>query len=308
MSSNKIDNPLFFGIRNVNSIETANLVTIGIPWDFSSSYRKGSAQAPDHIRQATTSDLYNPFSESLIDLREKFNLFDYGNINNSNLDAISCKDAVLKDLKSIYNRNAKCNFLFLGGDHLVTYFSVLSLVQSGFYNSKNVGIIYLDAHPDLYNDFEEDPYSHACVLRRILDDTKISPSNIFQVGIRASTPKQVKFANQNEISMISRKEFHRKGPEAIAQTINQSFNDTIDLVYLSIDMDILDPGIAPGLGNPEPGGLLTSELVDFIHSLSIPLHSFDIVEYNPKYDHSQITAFAAAKLIKETLPKIVLEE
>ncbi len=157
MSSDNTNNPLFFGIRNANSIETANLVTIGIPWDFSSSYRKGSAQAPDHIRQATASDLYNPFSESLIDLREKFNLFDYGNINNSNLDANSCKNAVMKELKSIYNRNTKCNFLFLGGDHLVTYFSVLSLVKSGFYNSENVGIIYLDAHPDLYNDFEGDP-------------------------------------------------------------------------------------------------------------------------------------------------------
>ncbi|MHA2303959.1 MAG: arginase family protein [Candidatus Hodarchaeales archaeon] len=215
---------------------------------------------------------------------------------------------VLNELNSIYKRNTKCNFLFLGGDHLVTYFSVCSLAKSGFYNNKNIGIIYLDAHPDLYDNFEGDPYSHACVLRRIIDDTNISPSNIVQVGIRASTPKQVKFANQNDISMISRKEFHRKGPERIAQTINQSFNDNIDLVYLSIDMDVLDPGIVPGLGNPEPGGLLTSEVVDFIHTLSVPLHSFDIVEYCPKYDHSQITAFAAAKLIKETLPKIVFSK
>ena len=293
--------PLFFGINNCN-LEQANLIAVGIPWDHSSSYRKGSSKAPDLIRQATTSALYNQFSETQIDLISKWQLFDYGNIENSNDDPLACQQAVLTSLKEIYSKNTTSSFLFFGGDHLITCFSFISLFKSGFYNNKNVGIIYLDAHPDLYNDYEGDKYSHACVLRRIIDETNIRTSNILQVGLRALTPKQIEYANQNRIKMISRKEFQTHGPEGTAQIAKEMFNKKVDSIYLSIDLDIFDPSFAPGIGNPEPGGLITTEIVDFLHGLSgLPLHAFDIVEYNPKFDNSQITAFLAAKLCRETL-------
>ncbi|MFX0084666.1 MAG: agmatinase [Candidatus Hodarchaeota archaeon] len=299
---NSIDKEsLFFGINNVE-IEHARLITVGIPWDHSSSYRKGSSEAPNYIRQATTSSLYNPFSEKNTDLKEQFQLYDYGNINNENANPLLYQKAVLSAINEIYSKNRTCYFLFLGGDHLSTYFSFSSLVESGFYSTENSGIIYLDAHPDLYDIYEGNKFSHACVLRRIIDETNINPSNIVQVGIRAVTPEQVEYAHNNGIKMVSRKEFQSSGPEGTAKVIRGIFDKNIDKIYLSVDMDVLDPSFAPGVGNPEPGGLITTEVIDFIHNISkLPLHSFDIVECCPKYDHSHVTAFIAAKTIKETL-------
>jgi len=97
-------------------------------------------------------------------------------------------------------------------------------------------------------------------------------------------------------------EFQEKGTAATAYLIEKRFLPTIDQIYLSIDLDILDPAFAPGLGNPEPGGLTTRNIINFIQELSnLPIFAFDIVELCPDYDQSNITAFAAAKIIKETL-------
>ncbi len=192
--------------------------------------------------------------------------------------------------------------LFLGGDHLTTYFSVCALTKLNAFSDKKIGILYLDSHPDLYNDYKGDPYSHACVLRRILDESLISPENICQVGIRAATPDQLEFIEKTGISMVSTDEILRKGIKSITGEITKMFKDSVDLVYLSIDLDVLDPAFVPGIGNPEPGGLSTAQLIQIIKNMnSLPVFSFDIVEYNPKYDNNQITAFTAAKIIKETL-------
>ena len=214
---------IFFGINNVE-IEQANLITIGIPWDNSSSYRKGSVEAPDYIRQATTSSLYNSFSERGADLRERIQLFDYGNIKNPNADPRICQKAVLNTLNEIYTKNKTSYFLFLGGDHLSTYFSFSSLVKSGFYPNEKVGIIYLDAHPDLYNIYEGKMYSHACVLRRIIDETNIDPCNIIQVGVRAVTAEQIEYADNNGIKIVSRKEFQLLGSEGTAKAVKEVFS------------------------------------------------------------------------------------
>ncbi|MFX0140930.1 MAG: arginase family protein, partial [Candidatus Hodarchaeota archaeon] len=162
--------------------------------------------------------------------------------------------------------------------------------------------IYLDSHPDLYHDYEGDKYSHACVVRRIIEETDIKPSNIVQVGIRAPTPEQVEYADDQGITIISTREFQNKGAAEIGTEITNLFQQKVDFLYLSIDLDVLDPAYAPGLGNPQPGGISTREIIDLIHGLSdLPLSAIDMVEFCPKYDYSNITAFVAAKLIQESL-------
>ncbi len=291
----------FFGIT-IKDIDEANLIALGVPWDASSSYRKGCAKAPKKIRQATSGELYNPYTEASINIEDKWQIFDAGDVEILNADASTTRKDVLATIKRNYNMKENLRFLFLGGDHLITYFSFYSLFEIGLFQENRVGIIYFDAHPDLYYQYKGNMYSHACVLRRIIDQTKINPKNIIQVGIRASTHEQEKFAKNAGITTITMNEFQRKGAAATAYLIEKKFVRTVDQIYLSIDLDILDPAFAPGLGNPEPGGLTTRETIDLIQKLSrLPIFAFDIVELCPTYDQSNVTAFAAAKIIKETL-------
>ncbi|MFX0126162.1 MAG: agmatinase [Candidatus Hodarchaeota archaeon] len=285
----------------IDDLDEANLIVLGIPWDDSSSFRKSPAIAPKIIRLATSGELYNPFTEKNVNIKEKWLIFDAGDVEISSNDVVNSRKEVLTTLTRICNAKKNPRFLFLGGDHLITYFSFYSLSEIGFFLGEKSGIIYLDAHPDLYYQYKGNLYSHACVLRRIIDQTKIDPKNIIQIGIRASTKEQREFTINSGIKTIYKNEFLEKKPEIIASLIQERFIE-VDRVYLSIDLDILDPAFAPGLGNPEPGGLTTRELVSLIQELSnVPICAFDVVEFSPTYDQSNITAFAAAKVIKETL-------
>ncbi|MHA1945519.1 MAG: agmatinase [Candidatus Hodarchaeales archaeon] len=298
--SYQIDPKTFFFGATCDSLVEANFAVVGIPWDISSSYRIGSAKAPAKIRAATTGELYNPYTEQGLNIQDKWKIFDCGDIKISTNKESEVKEQVVKTLEPLSGKIK--NFLFLGGDHLATYFSVCALTKLNAFSDKKIGIIYLDSHPDLYNDYKGDPYSHACVLRRILDESPISPENICQVGIRAATPDQLEFIEKTGISMVSTDEILRKGIKSITGEITEMFKDSVDLVYLSIDLDVLDPAFVPGIGNPEPGGLSTAQLIQIVKNMnSLPAFSFDIVEYNPNYDNNQITAFTAAKIIKETL-------
>ncbi|MHA2246947.1 MAG: agmatinase [Candidatus Hodarchaeales archaeon] len=299
-SSNKLKKS-FFG-ATTDDLDKANLITLGVPWDFSSSYRKGCAKAPKVIRQATTGELYNPYTETNVNIEDKWQIFDAGDVEVSTNDAMNTRKKVLTTLQRIYDMKKKPRFLFLGGDHLISYFCFYSLFEIGLFDDNRVGIIYLDAHPDLYYQYKGNLYSHACVLRRILDQTKINTKNIIQVGIRASTNEQQKLAENAGITTITANEIQRKGTEAITYLIEKELFKTVNQIYLSIDLDILDPAFAPGLGNPEPGGLTTREIIRLVQGFSrLPIFAFDVVELCPDYDQSNITAFAAAKLIKEIL-------
>ena len=299
-SSNKLKTP-FFG-ATTDDLNEANIITLGVPWDFSSSYRKGCAKAPEIIRQATSGELYNPYTETNVNIEDKWQIFDAGDVEVSTTDAINTRKKVVTTLKRIYDVKKNPRFLFLGGDHLITYFCFHSLSETELIQENRIGIIYLDAHPDLYYQYKGNMYSHACVLRRIIDQTKINPKNIIQVGIRASTNEQQKFAENAGITTITSNEIQRKGTAAITYLIEKELFKKVNKIYLSIDLDILDPAFAPGLGNPEPGGLTTREIIRLIQGLSrLPIFAFDVVELCPDHDQSNITAFAAAKVIKETL-------
>ncbi len=294
-------NSNFFGVT-VDNTDLANLIVVGVPWDASSSYRKGCSKAPERIRQATSGELYNYYTEKNVNLKGKWQIFDAGDVEISTDDASNTRKEVFTTLKRVYNVRKPPRFLFLGGDHLTTYFCFHSLSEMGLFQDDKIGIIYLDAHPDLYYHYKGNLYSHACILRRILDQTKINPKNIIQIGIRASTEEQRAFARNAGIETISTNELQREGPVTAANIIKETFSQAVDQIYLSIDLDILDPGFAPGLGNPEPAGLTTRDVINLIQELAnLPIFAFDIVELCPDYDQSNITAFVAAKLIKEIL-------
>jgi len=175
--------------------------------------------------------------------------------------------------------------IVLGGDHSIT----MPCFKAALKHYPNLRLLYFDAHPDLYPDYDGDPYSHACSTYHIANLDGMSGDRITQVGIRASTPAQQALAKQSGIETIYAWEV-----EGFSYRNN-------DPVYLSFDIDVLDPAHAPGCGNPVPGGISSRQAFEMIQSIRAPIVAMDLVEVNPLLDPQGITALAAARVIIECL-------
>jgi len=259
---------------------------LGIPFDEKSSYLKGAAKGPQAIREASTDKAINAWTESGINLEEETVIADLGDIN------------VLGSFEEVFSRIEKrvrgilekaAVPIILGGDHSISYPSVKAF--SGKY--ENLDILHFDAHPDLYGELYGDRYSHACPFARIMENG--FAENLVQVGIRATTGEHREMAKKYKVRMIEMKD--------IKEEIVLNFSNPL---YISVDIDALDPAFAPGVSHHEPGGLSTREVINMIHSLSAQVVGLDVVEVNPDRDGSGITASAAVKIIMETLGRIVL--
>ncbi|MDH5704161.1 MAG: agmatinase [Aigarchaeota archaeon] len=284
----------FFGLK-VEKLDLANLCVVGFPWDISSTFRKGSKAAPPVIRKITTAKFYDPFTEDGVDLTRIWRVYDYGDVEAAaSIDEM--RKSVYNVIRNLYNDELR--FLFLGGDHLITYFTLHALTQL---SKGNWALIYLDSHPDLEEEYEGDRYMHGSVVRRLVEETNLRPQSVVEVGIRSFLPPERKFADDAGIKIMSTVEFERLGASDAAKRVLKLLPKNVERIYLSIDLDILDPAYAPGLGYPEAGGISTRSLIDFIYGLKeLEIGAFDIVELCPQYDNSSITAIGAGKIILET--------
>jgi len=215
----------------------------------------------------------------LVNLAEAWSYLDLGDIEGKSFEDIV--SSVEGRISSIY-RGQK--FLFLGGDHSITYATFRGLRKA---SGQEFGLVYFDAHPDCYEIYDGNPYSHACTVRRLVEEGYVK--DVVMIGIRAATRQQMEFAREKGMKIFSVDEIDEI--------------DSMGRAYISFDIDVLDPAFAPGSSNPEPGGLSTRELIRLIKKLDLDLIAFDIVEVNPEFDHSGITCFAAAKIIREVLGK-----
>jgi len=251
------------------------IALLGIPYDEQSSYRKGSAKAPGLIREAWLSPSTNLYSEdgTLVDghLVE-----DFGDLEFGGGDFVeTAEQRVDEILKRGYRP------LILGGDHSITY-----PVIKAFANHERPTILQIDAHPDLYDSYEGNRLSHACPFARIMENGLAK--KLVQVGIRAITAPQ-----RPQVSRFN-VEVHEMA----------SLKDDLELdiagpLYISLDIDALDPAFAPGISHREPGGLSTRQVIRIIQSVRGDLIGADIVEFNPEVDVSGITGSLCAKLLKE---------
>jgi arginase len=251
---------------------------VGIPYDASSSWRRGAAAAPDEIRRALKSDAYNSWSESLIDVGSPDRLGDIGDLDVS--DVAHVRETIergIKDVISIGHRP-----LSLGGDHSITY----PIIRGFGPLFGQFTLLQIDAHPDLYTSFQDDRYSHACPFARIMEEGLVQ--RLVQVGIRAMTAEQRANADRFGVEVIDMRAWASGARPRIDGP-----------VYVSLDMDGLDPAFAPGVSHREPGGLTTREVISLIQSLQGPIVGADVVEFNPSEDVSGMTAPVSAKLVKE---------
>lgn len=257
------------------------ITLLGLPWDGSSSFERGAADAPPLIRAALRSPSSNAFNERGDDLSAPDVLADDGDLALSS-DAAGARHAIEEGVRRILACSRKP--LLLGGDHSVTY-PVLRAFRE---QAGTLTILHLDAHGDLYDEFEGDRFSHACPFARIMEE-KLAV-RLIQVGIRTLTPHQ-------------RVQSSRFGTEIIGagrwRDALPVIGSVVGPVYVSFDLDVLEPMLAPGVSHPEPGGLSVREVLELVTALRTDVVGADIVEYNPRKDVRDLTARVAAKFVKE---------
>ena len=258
------------------------LALIGIRSDANSSWRRGAADAPPLIREAIFCESSNPFTESFVELsRDAFH--DAGDVAGDGADTFPRIEAAISRL--LEDGYAPVS---LGGDHAITY----PIVRAFARRYRPLSILHFDAHPDLYDEFGGNRLSHACPFARIMEEGLVR--RLVQVGIRVSSPSLAKQAERFGVETIAMKDFR----DGLALEFEEP-------VYVTFDLDGLDPACAPGVSHREPGGLTTRQAVDVIQRLRGRIVGGDVVEFNPQMDASGMTAMVAAKIVKEIAARMV---
>lgn len=266
------------------TLPPGSVALLGVPLDANSSFLRGAAGAPQAIRAALHSPSTNLCTESGIDLCRESRWCDVGDLEVA--DSEGAFATITDTVTTLLQRDVRV--LSLGGDHSIT----LPILRAHGRVGRRPHVLHLDAHPDLYEDFEGNPHSHASPFARIMEEGLAA--RLVQVGIRTMNPHQ-------------RQQVERFGVEVVEM---RHWHDDMDLgfdapVYLSLDLDCLDPAFAPGVSHREPGGFSTRDVLRIIQGVRAPLVGADLVELNPAQDASGITARVAAKLLKEVAARLL---
>ena len=271
-------------LNNADNLKPGMVAVVGIPFDANSSFMQGAALAPARIRQLWSAGACNLCSESGIDLDAHADFIDLGDMDVTGESA--AMPTIERTADELLQHNAR--IISLGGDHAITY----PLLKSYAKKFDRLELLHLDAHPDLYDTYDGSRYSHASPFARIMEETLVS--RLVQIGIRTLNPHQKQQAERFGVEMIDMlnvqksRTLHFEGP-----------------LYLSIDLDVLDPAFAPGVSHHEPGGMSTRQVITLIQQLRVPIVGADIVEFNPNRDLTEITAMVAVKILKEVASRML---
>lgn len=271
-------------------IEESDAAIFGIPYDKGVSFRSGAKLAPDELRKITyTIDPTTERFESLEDMK----ILDLGNFTGENIPKIASK-IEMSISQCIKNKKL---FTMIGGDHSTTI-PVLQCVDKAVEGT--LGIIHLDSHFDLCDDMGGDIYSHGCTQRRAMELEHVEGlESIFFLGLRSIELQEHKFIQEKKMNIISAREIREIGTIETCKRVLDKMS-AFDNIYITVDIDCLDPAYAPGTGTPQFGGLNSRELLDMLYEFfKLPVIGFDIVEVAPPLESSSIALFAARKIVTE---------
>jgi len=272
------------------SMEDADVVIYGIPYDGGVSFRAGAKDGPRALREITYT--IAPTTERFENL-ESLKVLDLGDFESKDRDEVfhKAEEAAYQIVK------AGKLLTMVGGDHSTTI-PVLRGINRGL--EEPFGIIHIDSHFDLCNEMGGDKLSHGSTERRALDlENVIDTESIFFVGVRSIETEEYDFINKNKMNMLGAMDIRKYGVERALYQIKEKMK-RFNKIYITLDIDALDPAYAPGTGTPQFGGLDSRELLDLLYGLfELPVIGFDVVEVAPNLDSSKIAVFAARKIITE---------
>lgn len=273
-------------IKSKQNYEEAQAVIYGMPMDWTVSYRSGSRFGPGRIREASIGlEEYSPYLDRELD---DVNYFDAGDIPLPFGNAEKSLDLIAGFIRQLL-LNGKIP-VGMGGEHLVSW-PVMKTVAD---NYDNLAIIHMDAHTDLREEYEGEPLSHSTPIRKIAE--YIGPKNVYSFGIRSGMKEEFDWAKENGMQIHK---FEVLEPlKKVLPTLEGR------PVYVTIDIDVLDPAHAPGTGTVDCGGITSRELLASIHAIAnsgVNVVGFDLVEVAPIYDPSEQTVNTASKLLREMI-------
>ncbi|HEU4588204.1 MAG TPA: agmatinase [Gemmatimonadales bacterium] len=267
------------------SIQAGPVALVGLPYDGSSSFLRGAAEAPPLLRAALAAPSSNTWTESLRDLGHHDRIHDAGDV--SLPDGPGAREKIEAAIAELLDRGFRP--LSLGGDHSVTY-PILRAFRGRY---PRLTILHLDAHPDLYDELDGDRYSHACPFARIMEEGLAT--RLVQVGIRTMSGAQRPQAERFNVEVHDMRSWRDDTPLSLGT----------GPLYVSLDLDVLDPAFAPGISHYEPGGMSVRQVLHILQSLPPTIVGADLVEFNPRRDINGMTAMVGGKLMKELLDRML---
>lgn len=295
--------PSFMRLPVSHYLKGVDVAIAGVPFDSGTSFRSGARLGPRAIRAASLMLWgYNAVLE--VKPLDHLNVVDYGDLEVIPVDIRASMSGVTDQAEKILSQNA--TLIALGGDHSVS----LPLLRAHAAKYGELAVVHFDSHPDTWpEEFKGQPYSHGTPFIRAIEEGLIDTSAYLQVGLRGPTSSSHDLQDARKLGAITLPigQVFEMGIPAVIETIHNTVGARP--VYISLDIDAVDPAFAPGTGTPEVGGLSSYQMLQLVRGLvGLNLVGFDLVEVSPPYDHSEITAILAANLVFEFLSLLALNK
>lgn len=298
--------PLVLDPAQLSGVDVA---IVGAPVDESVSHRPGARFGPRAIRLAEvngTIPARAPHMDAGIDPYAVLRVVDHGDAPVTPADALRSHAAIRACVLDVARAGAIP--IVLGGDHSIAHPDVGAVAEA--IAPARLGLVHFDAHADDAEEIAGVRHSHGTPLRRLVEDGSVRGEDIVQVGLRGYWPSPAEFAWAREqgFRWYRMEEVHARGADDVTSAVIADLASTVDAVFLSVDIDVCDPSVAPGTGVPEPGGMLAHDLLRAVRRIAseLPLAGMEVVEVSPPFDHAEVTALLAHRVVLEALTGIAL--
>ncbi len=282
-------------------VTSCDIAVVGMPFDSGTSFRPGARFGPEAIRAGSRLlRTYNPALD--VSPFDACQVADAGDLAISPFDVEAAMAAIESGLEQVLATSTRA--VALGGDHTIAL-PILRVLHRRY---GPIAVVHFDAHLDTWDTYFGAPFTHGTPFRRASEEGLLSKGNCIHLGIRGPIYERLDLSNDSDLGFVVRSadsmgEAHH---EEILEQVHARVGDRP--VYVSVDIDVLDPGFAPGTGTPEPGGLSSRELLSLLRGLvDLPIVGADVVEVAPAYDHAQITALAAAHVAYELVSAMAIQ-
>ena len=286
--------PTFMRLPQITDPRELEIALVGVPFDGGTTYRSGARFGPRHIReQSAIIRPWNPVLE--VNPFAKRRTADFGDLPVNPLSIEDTFRRIERAVQPLLDGEVRC--VCVGGDHSIS----LPLLRAVGRKHGPVSLVQFDAHNDLWDEYFGSKYSHGTPFRRAFEEGLLEDGSVLQVGLRGQVYGQedFDFAREHKVKMVTAEEFHRQGI-AVVQKLLRTFRGRA--VYVTLDIDVVDPAYAPGTGTPQVGGLTSMQILELVRALrGLRIVGCDLVEVSPPYDTGEITSLLAANLLFELL-------
>lgn len=286
--------PTFMRLPHITQPEELEVALVGVPFDGGTTYRPGPRFGPRHVR--TQSAIIRPWNPVLhVNPFRQHRIADFGDLSVNPLSIEDTFTRIERGITALLDAGARC--VSVGGDHSIS----LPILRAVAKKHRPVSLIQFDAHGDLWDEYFGSKYSHGTPFRRAFEEGLLQDGGVLQVGLRGQVygEDDFDFARRHKVRMVTAEEFHKKGLASVRNHLRAFRNKC---VYVTLDIDVVDPAFAPGTGTPQVGGFTTVQILELVRSLrGLNIVGCDLVEVSPPYDTGELTSLLAANLLFELL-------